>query len=447
MSFRELRNFTEMMRALGYPRLISMDNFRTPNFELVADVLYWMVKRYDPETAISDEIETEDDRVTFLLTIAQAMAVKAKIKLNAKRLYAADGKAVKELLKISSMLYSASRVNMVPPEEGEAEAMPSQLKNIKGARALASDITDRGARLFDLLGKEQDVRQERARALGFLDAISGNLDSTAEHQFVEKSGRELLSALKDNIENMKKTSRDLEADEKALDAKIKRKQADLERHEKRLKSLQSVRPAFMDEYEKLEKDLQQQYEVYMERFRNLDYLENELDMYNKSEKEKLEENDRSLKRMQKRLREEELRILRGEQDGEANDDGYDRKRSDYNESAGRQAKSSGGGRGSAGRRRQNDGPAVQGSVDGGVSDEESDSEDMSDDDITHDSDSAESEEVSLTSSRHGLSGSGSDDVIEDDEVSGSDISNNSEDDENFGEGDDYSGGAESDNDF
>ena len=130
---------SRQMRALGYPRLISMDNFRTPNFELVADVLYWMVKRYDPETAISDEIETEDDRVTFLITIAQAMAVKAKIQLNAKRLYAADGKAVKELLKISSMLYSASRVNMVPPEEGEAEAMPSQLKNIK-VRYLASRL-------------------------------------------------------------------------------------------------------------------------------------------------------------------------------------------------------------------------------------------------------------------------------------------------------------------
>jgi hypothetical protein len=45
MSYRELRNFTEMMRALGYPRLISVDNFRTPNFVLVADVLDWMVKR------------------------------------------------------------------------------------------------------------------------------------------------------------------------------------------------------------------------------------------------------------------------------------------------------------------------------------------------------------------------------------------------------------------
>ena len=49
----------------------------------------------------------------------------------------------------------------------------------------------------------------------------------------------------------------------------------------------------------------------MERFRNLDYLQHELEIYNKSEKENLEENDRSLKRMQKRLREEELRIMRG----------------------------------------------------------------------------------------------------------------------------------------
>ena len=43
MSYRELKTFTEMMRALGYPRLISMENFRKPNFELVADILYWMV--------------------------------------------------------------------------------------------------------------------------------------------------------------------------------------------------------------------------------------------------------------------------------------------------------------------------------------------------------------------------------------------------------------------
>ncbi|CAN0287693.1 unnamed protein product [Ectocarpus fasciculatus] len=98
------------MRALGYPRSVSMDNFRAPNFQLVADVLYWMVKRYDPDIAVSDNIESENDRVDFLTGVAEAMLNKAHIKLNAKRLYAADGHAVKELLKLATLLYSASRV-------------------------------------------------------------------------------------------------------------------------------------------------------------------------------------------------------------------------------------------------------------------------------------------------------------------------------------------------
>lgn len=40
-----LTDFTEMMRSLGYPRLISMENFRSPNFPLVGEVLIWLVKR------------------------------------------------------------------------------------------------------------------------------------------------------------------------------------------------------------------------------------------------------------------------------------------------------------------------------------------------------------------------------------------------------------------
>jgi clusterin-associated protein 1 len=45
MSFRELRSFTEVMRSLGYPRVVSMENFRQPNFELVADCIFWLVQR------------------------------------------------------------------------------------------------------------------------------------------------------------------------------------------------------------------------------------------------------------------------------------------------------------------------------------------------------------------------------------------------------------------
>ena len=50
MAFRDLRSLTEMMRALGYPRLISLENFRQPNFPLVAEMLVWLVRRLIPHT-------------------------------------------------------------------------------------------------------------------------------------------------------------------------------------------------------------------------------------------------------------------------------------------------------------------------------------------------------------------------------------------------------------
>ena len=138
--------------------------------------------------------------------------------------------------------------------------------------------------------------------------------------------------------------------------------------------------------------------MYLERFRNLDFLEHELDLYNKQEKEKLEENDRSLKRMQKRLREEELRILRGDGDGgkdaEDGDAGGDFGGGGAGGAsaprAGKGGASGGAGRSGA-KRRDDDGDKVQGTMAG--DDDESDSDDISDDDISHDSDS---EAVSYT---------------------------------------------------
>ena len=100
MSFRELRNFTELMRALGYPRLISIENFKVPHFELVADILVWLCHRYDKNMEVLDEIRTEHDRVAFLKSVAEQLLVKARVKLNLKNLYASNGFAVRELLKV-----------------------------------------------------------------------------------------------------------------------------------------------------------------------------------------------------------------------------------------------------------------------------------------------------------------------------------------------------------
>merc|ERR1712100_244046 len=99
----------------------------------------------------------------------------------------------------------------------------------------------------------------------------------------------------------------------------KKKAQGLERLNKQLSRLVTVRPQFMDEYEKLERELERLYDQYLERFRNLDYLEHELDLLNKAEQNKMEENERALKRMQKRLHEAEWRLLRGEQEGDGDE--------------------------------------------------------------------------------------------------------------------------------
>ncbi|RLN46694.1 hypothetical protein BBJ29_001412 [Phytophthora kernoviae] len=299
MSFRELRNLTEMMRALGYPRPISVENFRTPNFELVSDLLYWMVKKYDPSSSVTEEIDTEEDRVQFLTQIATEVLAKARIRLNPKKLYAADGFAVKELIKLARVLYEASRIDLAAQQEPDDDddevsvksLLGSRVKDPKATRQLASDITQSGAKLYDLLETELDVRDARQQAIRFLDALSTNNENSSEQKFLERSIQEILTNLNENVELTERQVVELEAEEKALAAKIKKAQTDLERSEKRLKSLQHVRPAFMDEYEKLEKELERHREM-----------------------KKLAENDRSLKKLQKKFRDDELAILRGEQE-------------------------------------------------------------------------------------------------------------------------------------
>ena len=185
MSYRELRNFCEIMRALGYHRNISIENFRDPNFELVADILYWFAHRYDPKADISDDIEEEKDRVLFIRSVCQLFASKARITLNPKRLYEAQGYAVKEMLKIAQMMYKAMQSSQQTEEDENAGAlmdfnMSSKLHNLKAARTLATEITESGAKLFDLLGQEKDLREAREKALEFLDSISRNLDTNTE---------------------------------------------------------------------------------------------------------------------------------------------------------------------------------------------------------------------------------------------------------------------------
>ncbi|KAG1678615.1 hypothetical protein FOA52_012622 [Chlamydomonas sp. UWO 241] len=305
MSFRELRSFTETMRSLGYPRLISMENFRAPNFELVADCLYWLVQRYYPGVDISDDISTEGERVKFLQAIAQVMLTKARMKLNIKKLYSADGFAVKEMLKLASLLYRATEKAEDDADDGtEVVDMSQQLKgfNPKEVKVVASEIVKSGAALHDAIGMEPELREYRARA------IAGHVDT----EFVERSINEAVAQLEDHVKSLEGQLDELERNEKTLDSKIEKKKQELERNEKRLSTLQSVRPAYMDEYERLQAELNSLYAAYLDKFRNLEFMENELEQYYQAEQEKMEAQERRLKKLQKKMAADEMRILRGE---------------------------------------------------------------------------------------------------------------------------------------
>ena len=58
--------------------------------------------------------------------------------------------------------------------------MSSKLHNLKAARQLATEITESGAKLFDFLGQERELKESREKALEFLDSISRNLDTNTE---------------------------------------------------------------------------------------------------------------------------------------------------------------------------------------------------------------------------------------------------------------------------
>eukprot|EP00730_Choanoeca_flexa_P005733 TRINITY_DN12007_c6_g1_i4.p2 TRINITY_DN12007_c6_g1~~TRINITY_DN12007_c6_g1_i4.p2 ORF type:complete len:184 (+),score=27.90 TRINITY_DN12007_c6_g1_i4:1337-1888(+) len=126
MSFRELRDFTEMLRALGYPRMVSIDNFRQPNFPLVAEILLWLVKKFDANEMVPTDIEEQSDRIIFIKAMASFMAMKAHVKLSTKQLYKADGYAVRELLKITSLLYNADKQSKSQHDQG---AVPVSLSD------------------------------------------------------------------------------------------------------------------------------------------------------------------------------------------------------------------------------------------------------------------------------------------------------------------------------
>ena len=91
-------------------------------------------------------------------------------------MYQSDGYAVKEVLKVTSVLYNAMKMNTYGSgsesgkKESETSDLPtfdisSKLTELKQTRQLGSQITMKGAALYDLLTKEVEMREKRNNVL------------------------------------------------------------------------------------------------------------------------------------------------------------------------------------------------------------------------------------------------------------------------------------------
>jgi len=216
-------------------------------------------------------------------------------------LYSADGHAVRELLKVAKLLKKAQDLKETK-EDDEDDRMHATPAEIDQTRKLGEEITESGVKLNGLLEHEDEYKDEREKALRFLDATRASYtNSGSDMKYVQNSIRNIIIGVDEQVTSLEKQCEDFAHDERKISKEIRKKRTELERHEKRLKSLESVRPAFMDEYEKLEVDLKREYEVYLEKFRNLDYLEHRLSELNAAEALRVKQAERALKLMQERL--------------------------------------------------------------------------------------------------------------------------------------------------
>ncbi|XP_065175247.1 clusterin-associated protein 1-like isoform X2 [Sycon ciliatum] len=309
MPFYEMRALREHLWYLDYPRQLSIESFRNPNFPLVAEMLQWFTTRYQDDPGLPVSTENEHDRTFFITTHVEFLFKESGIKLNPRRLYSADGHCVQELLKVASSLRKAMEAakNYNPEEESSATGFvrptPQELAKLmedqKKVREMASELTERGARLYDLLGRETELREQRETAL------SKELDMRE----IEAGMKRCIESLMNNIQHKQKMIDELASDESDLLAKITRKKEELKRAGKRMRALKNVRPAFMDDFDKLETVMRDLYEVYVGKFRNVKFLESKVAEINKEEQEKYLERARELQAIQEQAHSQQQESL------------------------------------------------------------------------------------------------------------------------------------------
>jgi clusterin-associated protein 1 len=286
MTFREVRQFAEIVRTLGYQHPVGIDSFDTPNFTLMAELLQWLATLYDPDIVVIPELSSEHGRVEFVRGIVQQLAVRSGIRLNPRKLYASDRFAVRELLKVAAPIYRGISTSSAAIPTPGTQKPPSAAR----ISQLSASIPKRSVELHDQLETELMIRESRSRVLAAMPPLDE----------VERAVVAAVESAGVRLETLTKQLDQLTGDEDTLRSKIKQRKHELERQAKRLMSVQTIRPAYMDEYEGLEQELQKLFAIHCECYRNVDFYEHELQKAGEKEKAHRKKTEKGFEKIQRR---------------------------------------------------------------------------------------------------------------------------------------------------
>lgn len=146
-------------------------------------------------------------------------------------------------------------------------------------RRLASEMTSKGALIYDFLGKDRKLYTQRSHVL----------QKNYEIVQVEAALQKKMAYMDEKITYMQQAIDSIATTEASLDQKIEKKTGELQRLTKRLDTLKNIRPPFVDEFERLEAQLRLCYEEYVNKFRCQSYLDQQWQELERSEQQQLEE--------------------------------------------------------------------------------------------------------------------------------------------------------------
>ena len=290
MTYREIRQFTDIIRTLGYPHPVGIDSFDTPNFALMAQLLQWLSTLYDPDIVVISDLSSEAGRVEFIKSTVQQMAIRSGLRLNPRKLYQSDRFAVRELLKIAAPIYRGI-TSTSQREDSASRPKESILPSAKKISQLSASVPKHSVDLYDQLDKELMIRDTRTKILSTMPPL----------EEVEKAVIQAIDSSGTKLDTLTKELDRLNNDEDTLRSKIKQRKHELDRQSKRLMSVQTIRPAYMEEYEALEQELQELFRIHFQHYRNVDYFEHELQKAAEIQKQRKAEIDKSIVKMKKKV--------------------------------------------------------------------------------------------------------------------------------------------------